>query len=116
MASTHWRVTGSTPAPGFANAIMSTNNPTTILFRHLKSELAHYNARLDRRLRSRYGMTLAKYKLVKAVTQLVGAMAGIIAMTKGADPMTAFVLVAFIIGGPEAFEMVLESQPDQDDQ
>lgn len=92
------------PTPGLANAIMSTSRPS------LKQELEAYNARLDHRLRSRYGMTLKTFKTLKAATQLVGAAAGIYAMHLGADPMLAFALVAFIIGGPEAIEYLVENQ------
>jgi hypothetical protein len=46
------------------------------------------------------------YKIIKGLTQLAGAGAGIYAMSLGADPLTAFMLIAFIIGGPEMFEYV----------
>lgn len=52
------------------------------------------------------------YKVVKALVQLAGALAGVMAMQYGADPMAAFTLIAFIIGGPEAFEFVLTNQED----
>lgn len=95
---------GSTPHPGVTDATMSTHRPT------LKQELSEYNSRLDACLRSRYGMTLARFKLVKSITQFTGAAAGIYAMSLGADPMTALTLVAFMVGGPDAIEYVLENQ------
>lgn len=98
-------MSGATPGPGLTDATMSTPNPS------LKTELAEYNRRLDRCLRTRYQMTLRTYRLIKATTQLLGVAAGILAMTQGADPMYAFALIAGIIGGPELFEMALESQP-----
>lgn len=79
----------------------TTQNP------HLSAEIAEYNQRLAERLSDRVGISLQTYKVIKALTQLVGAAAGVYAMQQGADPMTAFALIAFIIGGPELFEYVL---------
>lgn len=76
----------------------------------LKAEIREYNDRLDCELKRRAGITVKVYKIIKAVVQLVGALAGVMAMHQGADPMTAFALIAFIIGGPEAFEFVLTNQ------
>jgi hypothetical protein len=92
------------PTPGLANAIMSTHRPS------LKQELAEYNSRLDTCLRSRYRMTLKTFKTLKALVQLVGAIAGIYAMSLGADPMTAFVITGAIIIGPESIEYLIEGQ------
>ncbi len=78
----------------------------------LKQELAEYNDSLDACLRYRYGMTLKVFKVIKAVTQLVGAAAGIYAMHQGADPMTAFALIAIIISGPEALEYLINHTGD----
>lgn len=52
-------------------------------------------------------MTLKLFKIIKAFTQLIGAASGVYAMHLGADPLTAFALVAFIISGPEALEYVI---------
>lgn len=79
---------------------MSTQKPT------LKDELVAYNDHLDSCLR-RFGMTLRVFKTVKAMTQLVGAAAGVYAMALGADPLTAFALIAFIVSGPEALEYLI---------
>jgi hypothetical protein len=95
---------GSTPAqrlPQFMHDAMSTPN------RSLKQELHEYNTGLDGCLRSRFGMSLRVFKVVKASTQLVGAGAGVYAMSLGADPMTAFALIAFIVSGPEALEYLI---------
>ncbi|QLH80968.1 hypothetical protein [Halosimplex pelagicum] len=73
----------------------------------LKQELRDCNDTLDSYLRSHVGMTLKTYKLIKAVTQLVGAAAGIYAMRLGAPPLAAFALVAIIISGPEALEYLI---------
>ncbi|NHN40551.1 hypothetical protein G9C85_02720 [Halorubellus sp. JP-L1] len=83
---------------------MSTHRPT------LKQELAEYNSRLDYCLRSRYRMTLKTFKTLKALVQLVGAIAGIYAMHLGADPMTAFAITGAIIVGPESIEYLIEGQ------
>lgn len=85
--------------------IMSTKQP-------LRRELQAYNASLDARLRSRYGMTLKTFKTVKASTQLVGAAAGIYAMSLGADPMTALMLVAVMVSGPEVLEYIINTGTD----
>jgi len=52
-------------------------------------------------------MTLKTYKLIKAVTQLVGAGAGIYAMHLGAAPLATFAMMAVIISGPEALEYLI---------
>lgn len=75
----------------------------------LKRELRAYNNRLDTRLRTRYGMTLRTFKLVKALTQLTGAGGGIYAMSLGADPLTVFALITIIVSGPEALEYLIEN-------
>jgi len=41
---------------------------------------------------------------------MVGAASGIYAMSLGADPLTAFALIALIISGPEAFEYVITNE------
>ena len=75
----------------------------------LGEEIHTYNRRLDHRLRSRYGMSLRIYKIIKAITQLVGVVAGVYAMTLGADPMTALAMIALIYAGPEVIEHILLS-------
>lgn len=82
---------------------MSTTNPS------LKQELAQYNDDLDRCLRGRYGMTLKAFKAIKATTQLVGAGAGIYAMSKGAPPLATFAMMTVIISGPEALEFLINN-------
>ena len=52
-------------------------------------------------------MSLRTFKSIKAVTQLVGAAAGIYAMSLGAPPLATFALTAVIISGPEALEYLI---------
>lgn len=85
---------------------MSTTRPS------LKQELDEYNASLDRCLRSRFGMTLRTFKTVKATTQLVGAAAGVYAMSLGAPPLATFALMALIITGPEGMEYVINQSAE----
>jgi len=73
----------------------------------LNAEIAQYNAQLDEYCQSHWGITVKVYKIIKAMTQLAGAGAGIYAMSLGADPMTAFALITVILAGPEAFEYVV---------
>jgi len=75
---------------------------------NLRSELAQYNDSLDACLRGRYGMTLKLFKLVKAFAQLVGAAAGVYAMSLGAPPLAALAMMTVIIGGPEMLEYFIE--------
>ena len=84
---------------------MSTSN------RSLREELEEYNHDLDCRLRGRYGMTLKTFKTIKALTQLVGAGAGIYAMSLDAPPLAAFALIAIIISGPEVLEYLINDDP-----
>lgn len=72
----------------------------------LGEEIHTYNRRLDHRLRSRYGMSLRIYKIIKAITQLVGVVAGVYAMTLDANPGTALMLIAIIYAGPEIIEHI----------
>ena len=81
----------------------TTNDPS------LKQELDAYNDRLDSRLRSALGMSIKAFKVIKASTQLVGAAAGIYAMSLGAPPLASFALIAIIVSGPEALEYLIES-------
>lgn len=80
-----------------------------------EDELRQYNARLDYQLRSQFGMSIKLFKTIKALTQLVGAAAGVFAMHLGADPMSAFALIAFIISGPEALEYIINANNPQED-
>jgi len=73
----------------------------------LNSELRSYNQDLDAYCRSHWGISVKLYKVIKSFTQMVGAASGIYAMSLGADPLTAFALIALIISGPEAFEYVI---------
>jgi len=56
-------------------------------------------------------MTLKTFKTIKALTQLVGAGAGIYAMSLDAPPLAAFALIAIIISGPEALEYLINDDP-----
>jgi len=73
----------------------------------LNSELRVYNQTLDSYCRTHWGIGVRLYKILKAVTQMAGAASGVYAMSLGADPTVAFGLIAFIIGGPEAFEYLV---------
>jgi hypothetical protein len=73
----------------------------------LDAQLRQYNEHLDRRLKDRWSMSLRTFKSIKAVTQLVGAAAGIYAMSLGAPPLATFALTAVIISGPEALEYLI---------
>lgn len=85
---------------------MATTHP-----RPLSDQIRDSNARLDEALRQRVGICLETYKVIKNLTQLSGAGAGIYAMYLGADPLIAFALIAGIITGPEAIEYVLTNDP-----
>jgi hypothetical protein len=58
-------------------------------------------------------MSLVTYKIIKALTQLVGAAAGIFAMSKGAPPLAAFAMITAIIAGPETLEYLVENSERQ---
>ena len=88
---------------------MATTRP-----RSLSDEIRDYNSTLDRVLKSRYGMSFRTFKVIKATTQLIGVVAGVYAMSLGADPMAAFALIALIYAGPEAAEVILTSGTDSD--
>lgn len=83
---------------------MATQRPQS-----LRDELATYNARLDRCLRLRYGMSLKTFKAIKAATQLVGAAAGIYAMSLEAPPLAALAMVTLMVTGPEAMEYFINN-------
>lgn len=85
---------------------MSTTRPS------LKQELDEYNDSLDHCLRSRFGMTLRTFKTVKATTQLVGAAAGVYAMSLGAPPLATFAIMALIITGPEGMEYLINQSAE----
>lgn len=57
-------------------------------------------------------MSLKTFKFVKAVTQLVGAGAGIYAMSLGAPPLATFVIMALIITGPEGMEYLIDQSTE----
>lgn len=82
---------------------MSTSKST------LRDELAEYNQHLDSRLRSRWSVSLKTFKSIKALTQLAGVAVGFYAISQGADPLTAFALVAFLVNGPEALEYLINN-------
>jgi hypothetical protein len=78
----------------------------------LTRQIHDHNRRLDSRLRGQVGISLQTYKVIKNLTQLAGAAAGIYAMALGADPMVTFALIAGIITGPEAIEYALTHDPE----
>lgn len=84
---------------------------STPTHRTLRCEIQARNARLDDQLRTRLGIGLQAYKVIKNLTQLAGAGAGIYAMSLGADPLMTFALIAFVISGPEAIEYALTHDP-----
>jgi hypothetical protein len=75
----------------------------------LRKELSQSNQRIADRC-NKIGMSLKVYKTIKAFTQLVGAAAGIYAMSLGADPLSTFALVAIIVSGPEALDYLLSKE------
>lgn len=84
---------------------MATNNNQS-----LRDDLASYNRDLEACLRARVGMSLKTFKVIKALTQLLGAAAGVYAMSKGAPPFATFVLIATVVSGPEVLEYFIEAQ------
>ncbi|MCF2208638.1 hypothetical protein KVP02_13430 [Halobacterium salinarum] len=60
-------------------------------------------------------MSFKLFKTIKVLTQLVGAVAGAYAMSKGAPPFATFVLIATIVSGPEVLEYFIEAQGSSDD-
>lgn len=82
--------------------------------RSLRDEIRSHNAAADRLLQTRVGMSFRTFKVIKALSQLAGVGAGIYAMSLGADPMTALVIVGAIYAGPEAVEVVLMQGSDGD--
>jgi hypothetical protein len=52
----------------------------------------------------RFNVSLRVYKTIKALVQLAGVGAGILAITQGADPMSALTIIGVIIAGPEYME------------
>lgn len=81
----------------------------------LQYELDQCNDRLDCFLRERFNVSLRVYKIIKAVTQLLGVAAGVYAISQGADAMTGFALIATIITGPEALEAYFSNISNGDD-
>ena len=85
----------------------TTSQPT-----RFRDEITECNHRLDSVLRTRVGITVRTYKVIKALTQLVGSSAVVYGMTLGADPGFAILLLTVIISGPEAFEAILTEGGD----
>jgi len=54
-------------------------------------------------------MSLRTFKFVKALTQLIGAAAGVYAMSLGAPPLAALALISIMVSGPEVMEQLIES-------
>lgn len=84
----------------------------SITNQNLRRQIEHHNRRLDSSLQRRVGISLETYKVIKNLTQLFGAAAGVYSMHLGADPMLTFALIAGIITGPEAIEYVLTHDPE----
>lgn len=82
---------------------MAAKNPT------LAQELRARNYRADQRLRGLTGMSFRAFKIIKAVTQLVGMIAGVYAISQGADPLSALGIMGLIWAGPEGIEVLLEA-------
>ena len=57
-------------------------------------------------------MSLLTYKVIKALNQLAGVVAGIYAMSLGADPLTSLAIIGGIYAGPEAVEAILMQGSD----
>jgi hypothetical protein len=75
----------------------------------LSADLRRYNDSLDDCLSRRYHMSLRTFKFIKAMTQLVGAAAGVYAMSLGAPPLAALALISVMVSGPEVMEQLIES-------
>jgi hypothetical protein len=74
----------------------------------LAAELRQQESTLDAACRRRLGISVRTYKIIKALTQLIGAAGGVYALVwTPADPVTVYALLALIIVGPEAFETFL---------
>jgi len=52
-------------------------------------------------------MSASRFKQIKALTELLGVVAVIYAMSLGADPETALALGLLLVGGPEYAEYIL---------
>jgi len=52
-------------------------------------------------------MTYKAFRTIKALTQLVGALAGAAAIYLGADPLLSLLLITMMVSGPEAVEVFL---------
>jgi len=78
----------------------------------LSADLRRYNDSLDDCLRCRYHMSLRTFKFVKALTQLIGAAAGVYAMSLGAPPLAALALISIMVSGPEVMEQLIESSAE----
>lgn len=63
--------------------------------------------RCNRAVTERLRVSLKVYKSIKATAQLAAVATGFLAIAEGADPMTAFALVAVIVAGPEAVETII---------
>jgi len=59
---------------------------------------------------SRYGMTLATWKSLKAIVDLAALVLAYQAMMSGMEPITALIFAAVIIQGPEVLEYVAVKQ------
>jgi len=75
----------------------------------LSADLRRYNASLDDCLSRRWHMSLRTFKFIKAMTQLIGAAAGVYAMSLGAPPLAALALISVMVSGPEVMEQLIES-------
>lgn len=81
----------------------------------LRDEIRSCNDCLDQQLRARFSMTLRTYKTVKAIGQLAAFAVAYAAIQHGAEPLTVFVGVVLIWGGPEYLEVYLaEGGPSGD--
>jgi hypothetical protein len=57
-------------------------------------------------------MSLRTFKIVKALTQLIGAASGVYAMSLGAPPLAALALISIMVSGAEVMEQLIESSAE----
>ncbi|WP_435065874.1 hypothetical protein [Halobaculum sp. EA56] len=57
-------------------------------------------------------MTVILYKSLKVLLQLVGVAGGLYALSLGAKPTLSLILIAVMVAGPEALEILLANVED----
>ncbi|ELZ35362.1 hypothetical protein [Halorubrum tebenquichense] len=73
----------------------------------LRQDVRRYNAALDARLQHRWGISVKLWKVLRATTDLVAVMLAGYAMWLGADPGVALLVIAAVVVGVEAVEVIV---------